>query len=706
LLDEKYRIGRVLGAGGFGVTYLAVDQNVGLRVAIKEYMPGSDAGRGTDGYSVEAHTLDDKEAFDFGLEKFLEEAQVLARISEKDNPNIVNIHGFFKANGTAYLVMRYLEGQTLNSLLESSGGSLPENEAVEILTAMLNGLRDIHNEGFIHRDIKPQNVFITNDRGVKLIDFGAARHAQGAKSRGLTQIYTPPYAPFEQYFKQSDQGPWTDLYAVGITFYQMLTGLIPEGAPGRVQDSSLTLPHTITGGAVSKRLDAVIAKAISPAAEDRFRSVDEFLEALSKPFVNDVEPQQVPPKPPEGLDQEPVTVILGDGARKSSSQRYLNLAIYIMGAVFVVLSAVGIFLFAVGTGSEVAEVGSGSEVAEVPSSESAKGVGVEAGAATGAGVGVEAGTGAGAGTGPGTGAGAGAEAPTEAEATADAPTDAPSKASPRTEAETPAPAGTEATTGKGDPAQAKAAGALELDWVPIPGGRFQMGSNDGDPDEKPIHSVRVPAFEMSKSEVTFKQYRACVDAGHCTAPHIDDGTCWIWNGRKWDKGALPSSFQGDNQPVVCVDWEQARAFAAWAGGRLPTEAEWEYAASGVGNDWKYPWGNEDATCGRAVMCGAGKDGCGRAITWPVCSKPKGHTPQGLCDMAGNVWEWVQDWYHNSYKGAPTDGSAWESPEGSKRVRRGGLWVNVGKHVRSANRGYVSPSYSSNGVGFRIARSVP
>ena len=241
-------------------------------------------------------------------------------------------------------------------------------------------------------------------------------------------------------------------------------------------------------------------------------------------------------------------------------------------------------------------------------------------------------------------------------------------------------------------------------WCLIPGGSFNMGSNDGDDDERPVHSVTVRTFEMSKTAVTFRQYRACVSAGGCTPAHVDDGTCWIWNGSKWEQGRLPSSFQGDEQPVVCVDWDQAQAYARWAGGRLPTEAEWEYAARSGGRDWKYPWGNENATCERAVMDDGG-NGCGRNSTWPVCSKPRGNTTQGLCDMAGNVWEWVQDWYHDSYNGAPTDGSAWERPTGSYRVSRGGSWVSSARFVRAANRNDFLPGDRNCNVGFRLARSA-
>ncbi len=242
----------------------------------------------------------------------------------------------------------------------------------------------------------------------------------------------------------------------------------------------------------------------------------------------------------------------------------------------------------------------------------------------------------------------------------------------------------------------------DISWVRIPGGSFNMGSNDGDDDEKPVHRVTVSTFEMSKTEVTFKQYRACVSAGGCTPAHVDDGTCWLWNGSKWEQGRLPSSFQGDEQPVVCVDWEQAQAYARWADARLPTEAEWEYAARSGGQNWKYPWGNENATCDRAVMHES-DNGCGRRSTWPVCSKPRGNTVQGLCDMAGNVWEWVQDWYHDSYNGAPTDGSAWEKPTGSNRVLRGGSWYYSARDVRAAFRSIVDPRIRNDNVGFRLAR---
>ncbi|MBI5883606.1 MAG: SUMF1/EgtB/PvdO family nonheme iron enzyme [Elusimicrobia bacterium] len=248
--------------------------------------------------------------------------------------------------------------------------------------------------------------------------------------------------------------------------------------------------------------------------------------------------------------------------------------------------------------------------------------------------------------------------------------------------------------------KASAAGA-GIQWERIPGGTFTMGADDWS-DTKPRHSVTVKSFQLAKTEVTNKQYRACVDAGACAPAHVSDGSCYVWTGSKWEQGSLPSSFQGDDQPVLCVDWNQAKAFAAWVGGRLPSEVEWEYAARSTGKERRYPWGDEEPSCERAVMDQGGL-GCGRNSTWPVCSKTAGNTEQGLCDMAGNVWEWTQDWYHDSYNGAPTDGSAWESPTGSNRVNRGGSWDGGAGDLRTANRRVDDPGNRGGLLGVRVAR---
>ena len=242
-----------------------------------------------------------------------------------------------------------------------------------------------------------------------------------------------------------------------------------------------------------------------------------------------------------------------------------------------------------------------------------------------------------------------------------------------------------------------------LTWVSIPGGRFRMGSTGGATKERPVHRVQLGTFRLSKSEVTNSQYLACVKAGRCRQPGWDDGSCYVFKGKRFAKGKLPSEFRDPRQPVVCVDWSQARAFCRWAGGRLPSEAEWEFAARSGGRSWKYPWGNTKATCSRALMNDGGW-GCGKKRTWPVCSKTAGNTSHGLCDMAGNVWEWVEDCWHGSYTGAPGDGSAWTSNcSGAGRVFRGGSWVNTAGYLRAADRGRNAPGSRDDSLGFRCAR---
>ena len=243
------------------------------------------------------------------------------------------------------------------------------------------------------------------------------------------------------------------------------------------------------------------------------------------------------------------------------------------------------------------------------------------------------------------------------------------------------------------------ASAAGIVWVTIPRGSFMMGAGD-QVDIKPRHKVAVKTFQMAQSLVTFWQYKKCVEAGACTEAHVSDGTCHVWSGLSWEEGTLPEPFQGDDQPVVCVDWRQAQAFAQWAGGRLPTEAEWEYAARSAGKEQKYPWGDETPNCELAVFQG---QRCGNDSTGPVCSKPMGNTDQGLCDMAGNVWEWLQDWYHYSYNGAPTDGSAWEDA-GSARVTRGGSWYEGSGRLRADGRRSFSPGDDFAIIGLRLARS--
>ncbi len=233
-----------------------------------------------------------------------------------------------------------------------------------------------------------------------------------------------------------------------------------------------------------------------------------------------------------------------------------------------------------------------------------------------------------------------------------------------------------------------------VEFITIPGGKFTMGTDSGEngfEDAKPIHKVTIKTFDMSKTAVTVEQYAECVINGGCTEPATGDYCNWGVAGRQL-------------HPVNCVDWDQASKYAKFKGGRLPSESEWEYAATSGGKNQKYPWGNDEPTCDKAVMYGNCGYGCGKDSTMPVCSKTAGNTAQGLCDMAGNVWQWVQDKYQDSYKDAPVDGSAFEAA-GSNRVLRGGSFnYRDASYLRADRRDYSDPGYRYDIIGFRLVRS--
>jgi serine/threonine protein kinase len=204
VLNGQFVVGKVLGKpGGFGITYLGWDINLETLVAVKEYLPRDYAGRDADHASVMAHSHEDASLFRFGLEQFLQEARTLARF---DHPNVVRTRSFFEQHGTAYLVMDYLQGVNLAEYLLARGGRLTEQQASEIMMPIIDGLQEVHAKGFLHRDIKPQNIYVTSNGRPILLDFGAARQAMGERSRSLSVVLTPGFSPYEQYHRRGEQG--------------------------------------------------------------------------------------------------------------------------------------------------------------------------------------------------------------------------------------------------------------------------------------------------------------------------------------------------------------------------------------------------------------------------------------------------------------------------------------------------------------------
>jgi len=276
---DGYRIESVLGAGGFGITYRALELSIGRQVAIKEFLPSGIATRHSDHTSVQPISSSDTEDFEWGLDRFRKEAQTLVSFR---HPNIVAVLRFFNANGTAYMVMQYEEGESLGSILRRAK-RLEQSELEEILVPLLDGLEEVHRAGFLHRDIKPDNIYIRLDGSPVLLDFGAARQAVGRKSQSVTAIVSGGYSPFEQYSEEGNQGPWTDIYALGAVMYHGVSGKKPPDSLMRVREDAMA-PAAVVGRG---KYDPIFLKAIDTALavyeEDRPQSIAEWRRHLGIP---------------------------------------------------------------------------------------------------------------------------------------------------------------------------------------------------------------------------------------------------------------------------------------------------------------------------------------------------------------------------------------------------------------------------------------
>ena len=287
VLIDRYLIGNALGFGGFGVTYIGYDQKLKRKVAIKEYLPSEFATRALHQPDVMINNNEKKmQQFTAGMKKFLEEAKKLAKLSSLDG--IVHIYDSFEANHTAYIVMEYLEGETLASYMKREK-KLTEEAAMDIIVPVLQTLEEVHHSGIIHRDIAPDNIFLAKGQDgkthVKLIDFGASRYASTSHSKSLTVLIKPGYSPAEQYQSNGEQGTFTDVYAVGAVLYHLVTGVRPEDAfERRTQIQSggkdpLKDPSCYNDE-LSKNFENALMNALSVRVEDRSETADAFLQEL------------------------------------------------------------------------------------------------------------------------------------------------------------------------------------------------------------------------------------------------------------------------------------------------------------------------------------------------------------------------------------------------------------------------------------------
>ena len=271
----EYKLEAVLGVGGFGMTYLARDINLDKPVAIKEYFPSSVAMRALDG-SVVSSDATATHDYQWGLERFLQDARTLARFS---HPHIVRVNRYFEANSTGYMVMDYEDGESLHQVLKKDP-SPGDTRVKELLLPLLDGLQSVHAAGFLHRDIKPANIFIRKSGASVLIDFGSARQAMGDSTKTLTAVLTPGYAPLEQYSGAGDQGPWTDIYALGGVLYRIYTGDNPPDAVSRIKNDTVPEKLATLRGRVSAPMLSALEWALTLDEQSRPQSVDAWRNAI------------------------------------------------------------------------------------------------------------------------------------------------------------------------------------------------------------------------------------------------------------------------------------------------------------------------------------------------------------------------------------------------------------------------------------------
>ena len=338
ILAGKYFLGKVIGEGGFGITYLAWEMNLEVPVAVKEYFPSGLATRDTQLTGGKSKTVsvmagDQGHYYQSGLRSFEQEARNLAKF--QNLPGVVSVKDLFFENQTAYLAMEYIPGITMKPYLRSKGNRLDERTVLRLMRPVLESLDKVHRSGIIHRDISPDNILITADQKVTLIDFGAARMASGNDGKSMTILLKHGYAPVEQYQSKGRQGPWTDVYAICATMYRMISGKVPEEAVDRIENDRvkpLTMLAREENFQVSRRVSDVIQKGLSVSASHRYQNVRSLIQELYE------EPQTV--QPPVGGG----TRVVPPKPLKSEPKNYIGIILAVLAGLFAVILILGAVL--------------------------------------------------------------------------------------------------------------------------------------------------------------------------------------------------------------------------------------------------------------------------------------------------------------------------------------------------------------------------
>jgi len=298
ILGGKYLVGKVIGQGGFGITYVGWDLNLGLRIALKEYYPSGFVTRETTSTSsatVQPFTGSEGEFFLKGRDKFINEARSLAKFFAL--PGIVSVKDYFLENGTAYITMEFIDGQTLKDYVANMGGKLIAAQVFDLMKPVMASLSEVHKAGIIHRDISPDNIMISKDGYLKLLDFGAARDFTQAGAKSMSVMLKPGFAPEEQYRTKGEQGPWTDIYALCATMYRCITGITPDESVERVRRDTVMPPSAI-GINIDPRNESALMMGMAVLQGKRFQSIPAIYAAMyGVPIPNSSTPAPAPQQP-------------------------------------------------------------------------------------------------------------------------------------------------------------------------------------------------------------------------------------------------------------------------------------------------------------------------------------------------------------------------------------------------------------------------
>ena len=708
----RYHILEQLGRGGMAVVYKAYDPKsdryVALKIIRKQAFP--------------------EEVHERLLQRFMIEAKTLVRLR---HPNIVNIYDYGEFEGSPFLIIEYIDGGTLKSIL---GKPIPYQYAAKILAPIADGLAYAHEFGVLHRDVKPSNILIRKDGTPVLTDFGVAKLFDDNNSDATLTgtglgVVTPEYMAPEQGFSKNIDGR-ADEYALGIVFYEMITGIKPFSADTpmavllKQQTDPLPSPKLYVPD-LPDPVERILFKVLSKKPENRCRKISDFADILHKLSEDTSLPQEtinanksnsIARNDAETVDllSENFTPDAKIPHNNKSKHRFI-----VAASVLLLLLAVALFFFRpwqsliplnVSPTRDKTEIAFAKEVqkkdlairqtvdyldkekifiataaflntraAQISFEQTSQKKTKESAGQTQAVIEAMKITAAGLMTQT-----MDAKLWTATLTNTPSPTISNTPTNTATMTNTPSP-----TITSTPPLEIGSQKVREKDgmvMVYVPEGDFIMGGPDGGwNNEKPFHWVFLDAFWIDLTEVTNAKYEKCVAEGFCTKPYLDSSST---------RSKYFSDNQYDNFPVNYVDWYQAKTYCIWAGGDLPTEAQWEKAAKGTDDLRNYPWGNYLDKHKANYRIDKNGD------TKKVGSYPEGASPYGILDMAGNVDEWVNDWYDENYYSV----SPYQNPtgpySGEYHVIRGGNYDDSFPRINVRFRRFKYPDYYSKYTGFR------